>query len=140
MDGTRSPPRALVGRVVPVVYVLALVAAAALGRQSRVVQVVIDACRGPIEIDWRSDPQRWGVHPPEIAEHKYCGGWAFTSLRRGALVRIWGRQPERRNTLLMVCGAICARIRPRPPLTVSVGWSCKRVLGAVVLVGLNRIG
>lgn len=53
-------------------------------------QAAIDRCQGPVAIDWSADPSRWGTHPMEIAEHDYCGGWAFTSVRTGSEVRVLG--------------------------------------------------
>lgn len=53
-------------------------------------QAAINACDGPVAIDWSADPRRWGVHPMEIAEHDYCGGAAFTSLATQRQVRVVG--------------------------------------------------
>jgi len=53
-------------------------------------QTAIDACRGPVEIDWNADPLRWGLHPNEIAEHDYCGGARFPALTTGERVKVIG--------------------------------------------------
>lgn len=46
-------------------------------------QSAINACNGPVEIDW-------GIYPTEIAEHDYCGGTAFSALSAGQRVQVIG--------------------------------------------------
>lgn len=46
-------------------------------------QSAIDACQGPVEVTWPSDPT-------EIAQHNYCGGAWFTSLTGGDEVIVSG--------------------------------------------------
>lgn len=53
-------------------------------------QSAINACQGPVEILWSTDPFQWGSHPDEIAEHDYCGGTDFSSLAAGQQVQVIG--------------------------------------------------
>lgn len=53
-------------------------------------QSAINACDGPVEIAWSSDPFQWGALPNEIAEHDYCGGAVFDSLAAGQRVEVVG--------------------------------------------------
>lgn len=102
-------------------------------------QAAIDACQGPVEIDWRADPSRWGVHPSEIAEHDYCGGAAFKSLATGREVRVIGGGLSGLYVVnglrrFVPSGAWASELDGMGDIALQ---TC--VSNGMVLVGLNRI-
>lgn len=102
-------------------------------------QSAIDACDGPVEINWHSDPARWGVHPDEIAEHDYCGGSQFRFLRRGQRVRVMGGDLSgvyvaNGNRRFAFAGSPAHELDGIGDLALQ---TCVR--GGVVLIGLDRV-
>ena len=103
-------------------------------------QSAINSCDGPVEINWRSDPSKWGSHPDEIAEHDYCGGAEFRSLRRGQRVRVAGGDLSglyvvNGDRRFAYAGSSADMLNG---LGAIVLQTC--VPGGVVLIGLDRVG
>lgn len=102
-------------------------------------QTAINSCRGPVEINWRSDASRWRVHPDEITEHDYCGGSVFRSLRRGQRVHVIGGDLSGRYVVngkrrFASPGSSADALNSVGEIVLQ---TC--VPGGVVLIGLDRV-
>lgn len=96
-------------------------------------QSAINACTGPVEIVW-------GNLPPEVAEHDYCGGSAFSSLSAGERVRVIGGNLS--GTYVVNGQRRFATAGSSADLLRGIGdialQTC--VPGGVILIGLDRVG
>ncbi|MGN6162444.1 MAG: hypothetical protein ACTHOG_12185 [Marmoricola sp.] len=106
----------------------------------RTMQAAIDACRGPVEIDWNSDGLRWGWHPSEIAEHDFCGGSRFESLRRGQRVEViggtlGGTYVVNGNRRYATAGSSAEQLNGIGDIAMQ---TC--LAKGLILIGLDRIG
>lgn len=102
-------------------------------------QEAINACQGPVEIDWAREPWRWGLHPSEIAEHDYCGGSSFRALTTGQRVQVIGGDlggfyVVDGNRRYAAAGSSAALLDGIGDIAVQ---TC--VPGGVILIGLERV-